>query len=175
MFHPIFWAFWEKKEGKATYQVSSRSSANWGYCKLKWTINANQIDCSHHCAIPAPNHGLYHFEWHSLFKTKRVSFTQERVLSLWTEFITKALKGKRPQKGTRHYKIIQRVNVSQRAIAGMTCGWPHKRSSSPPSPLHFKNITGTLQFNTTQLSAFCFCVTRTTGNPVYAHGASSWP
>ena len=37
-----------------------------------------------------------------------------------------------------------------------------------------KNLTGTLQFNTTQLSPFCFWVTSTTGNPVYAHGASSW-
>ena len=27
-------------------------------------------------------------------------------------------------------------------------------------------------FNTTQLRAICFCVTCTTGNPVYANGAS---
>ena len=33
---------------------------------------------------------------------------------------------------------------------------------------HLKKLTGTLQFNTTQFTAFCFCVTRTTGNPVYA-------
>ena len=38
---------------------------------------------------------------------------------------------------------------------------------------HLKKLTGTLRFNTTQLSVFCFCVTRTTGNPVYAHGASN--
>ena len=36
-----------------------------------------------------------------------------------------------------------------------------------------KKLSGTLQFNTTQLSPFCFWVTRTTGNPVYAHRASS--
>ena len=39
---------------------------------------------------------------------------------------------------------------------------------------HLKKSTGTPQFNTTQLSAFYFCVTRTTGNPVYARGASSF-
>ena len=39
---------------------------------------------------------------------------------------------------------------------------------------HLKNLTGTLRFSTTQLSAFCFCVTRTTGDPVYAHGTSSF-
>ena len=33
-------------------------------------------------------------------------------------------------------------------------------------------LTGTLQFNTTH--PFWFCVTRTTGNPVYAHRASSF-
>ena len=33
---------------------------------------------------------------------------------------------------------------------------------------HLKKLTGTLQFNTTQFRAFFFCVTRTTGNPVYA-------
>lgn len=34
-----------------------------------------------------------------------------------------------------------------------------------------KKFTVTLQFNTTQLSPFCFWVTRTTGNPVYAYRA----
>ena len=37
-----------------------------------------------------------------------------------------------------------------------------------------KKLPGTLQFNTTQLSPFCFWVTRTTGNPVYAYWASSF-
>ena len=40
-------------------------------------------------------------------------------------------------------------------------------------PLEKKKKIGPLQFNTTQLSVFCFFVTRTTVNPVYAHGASS--
>ena len=35
------------------------------------------------------------------------------------------------------------------------------------------SLTGMLQFNATQVSAFCLCVTRTTGNSVYAHGVSS--
>ena len=38
--------------------------------------------------------------------------------------------------------------------------------------LFLKKLTGTQQLNTTQLSAL-YCVTRTTGNPVYAHGASN--
>ena len=33
---------------------------------------------------------------------------------------------------------------------------------------HLKILTGTLQLNTTQLSASYFCVTRTVGNQVYA-------
>ena len=30
-----------------------------------------------------------------------------------------------------------------------------------------KKITGTMQLNTTQFRALCFCVTRTLGNPVH--------
>ena len=38
-------------------------------------------ECSHHCAIPAPQiMELYHFELNSPSKKKRVSFTQELVL-----------------------------------------------------------------------------------------------
>ena len=43
-------------------------------------------------------------------------------------------------------------------------GDPQMVSMTP----HLKILTVTLQFNTTQFSAFCFCVTRATGNPVYA-------
>ena len=154
-----FWGHFGKKERKATYQVSSCSSANWGYHELKVTINTNQIECSHHCAI--------HY-----LKKKRVSFF---ILPFWTEFITKALKSRRPQNGTQHYQLIQRVNVWTKGpllewhVGGPTNGLHHPPPPSPPT----QKITGTLQFNTTQLSAFCFCVTRTTVNPVYADGASS--
>ena len=44
--------------------------------------------------------------------------------------------------------------------------------SNGPNDLPLEKITGTLQFNTTQLSALCFYVTRTTSDPVYGHGAS---
>ena len=37
-----------------------------------------------------------------------------------------------------------------------------------------EKLPGTLQFNTTQLSPFYFLVTGTSGNPVYAHRASSF-
>ena len=60
--------------------------------------------------------------------------------------------------------------MSQRATAQI----PSNGLNDP----HFKTLTGTLQFNTTQLSAlvfFFFFVTSSTGNPVYALGASSFP
>ena len=94
---------------------------------------------------------------------------------LSSEFITKALKSKRPQKGTRHYKIIQRVNLwAKGPLLAWRLGDPTNGLHHPPAPLPplKKKNTETLQFNTTQLSAFYFCVTRTTGHPVYAHGAS---
>ena len=54
--------------------------------------------------------------------------------------------------------------MSQRATAGTTSGWPLKWSKYHPT---WKKLTGTLQFITTQLSAFYFCVARTTGSPLY--------
>ena len=57
---------------------------------------------------------------------------------------------------------------------GMTCGWPHKWSTSPPSPLPPLSKKALERCSSILPNSVpCFCVTRTTGNPVYAQGASS--
>ena len=119
------------------YQVSSRSSANWGHCKLKLTINAIQIECSHHCTIPAPQIMNYIIlsDIAPLRRNEWVSL-KSVFCYLWNEFITKALESKRPQNRTRHYKIIQRVNMWAK---GPFLAW---RASDPTNGLHHIHVLG---------------------------------
>ena len=47
---------------------------------------------------------------------------QASFLLFKLNLLPKLKKSKRPQNGTGHYKIIKRVNVTQRATAGTTSG-----------------------------------------------------